>query len=192
MLDATTITPPTTNGLHYEPTTDPDSPLADSPDTPINTVSDVAVKISSDIPEVESDARHEPFQISLDKDKLDDASIRPQIDAPIVPSPSFFLAVFLSPFSPSFLLSSKTRFPPLTGRLLHLPLLYPETYLWQKKTFSLKKRFINTRMLRWGMLGMQNHSSRPSTPPRKPMNHLPHSPHRALPVRRSAVRPSLL
>lgn len=85
MLDATTIVPPTTNGLHYEPTTDPDSPLADSPDTPINTVSDVAVKISSDIPEVESDARHEPYQISLDK--LDDASIRPQIDAPIVSNP---------------------------------------------------------------------------------------------------------
>lgn len=92
MLDATTIVPPTTNGLLYEPTTDPDSPLADSPDTPINTVSDVAVKISSDIPEVESDARHEPYQISLDK--LDDASIRPQIDAPIVPSPSSFLSSF--------------------------------------------------------------------------------------------------
>lgn len=125
MLDATTIAPPTTNGLHYEPTTDPDSPLADSPDTPINTVSDVAVKISSDIPEVESDARHEPYQISLDKDKLDDASIRPQIDAPIVTSPSFFIAV-LSSFSPS----SKTQSPPLTGRLLHLQLLYPKTYLW--------------------------------------------------------------
>jgi hypothetical protein len=96
MLDATTIVPPTTNGLHYEPTTDPDSPLADSPDTPINTVSDVAVKISSDIPEVESDARHEPYQISLDLDKLDDASIRPQIDAPIVPSPSFFISSFQS------------------------------------------------------------------------------------------------
>jgi hypothetical protein len=87
MLDATTIAP-----LHYEPTTDPDSPLADSPDTPINTVSDVAVKISSDIPEVESDARHEPYQISLDK--LDDASIPPQIDAPVVPGPPFFLHHF--------------------------------------------------------------------------------------------------
>jgi bromodomain-containing factor 1 len=92
MLDATTIAPATTNGLHYEPTTDPDSPLADSPDTPINTVSDVAVKITSDIPEVESDARHEPFQISLDK--LDDASIRPQIDTPIVPGLSFSLSFF--------------------------------------------------------------------------------------------------
>ena len=101
MLDATTIAPPTTNGLHYEPTTDPDSPLADSPDTPINTVSDVAVKISSDIPEVESDARHEPFQISLDK--LDDASIHPQIDAPIVPSPSFSPCCLTS-FSSSFIL----------------------------------------------------------------------------------------
>jgi hypothetical protein len=126
MLDATTIAPPTTNGLHYEPTTDPDSPLADSPDTPINTVSDVAVKISSDIPEVESDARHEPYQISLDKDKLDDASIRPQIDAPIVTSTSFFFLASLSSFSPS----SKTRSPPLTGPLLHLQLLYPKTYLW--------------------------------------------------------------
>src|SRR6266849_1717799 len=104
MLDATTIAPPTTNGLHYEPTTDPDSPLADSPDTPINTVSDVAVKISSDIPEVESDARHEPYQISLDK--LDDATIPPQIDAPIVPSPSFFPLPF------SFILLIVFFFPP--------------------------------------------------------------------------------
>jgi hypothetical protein len=185
MLDATTIVPPTTNGLHYEPTTDPDSPLADSPDTPINTVSDVAVKISSDIPEVESDVRHEPYQINLDK--LDDASIRPQVDAPIVPSPSFF-SFILSSFSSSFLLS-KTRSPPLSVRLLHLPLIPRETYLWQKKSLSLKTRFINTRMLKWGM---QNHSSRLSTPPRKPMNHLPHSPHRALPVPRLAVRLSLL
>jgi len=130
MLDATTIAPPTTNGLHYEPTTDPDSPLADSPDTPINTVPDVAVKISSDIPEVESDARHEPYQISLDNlDKLEDASIRPQIDAPIVPSPSFFLAAFLSSSHP-FFLSSKTQSPPLRVRRLLLPLISPETYLW--------------------------------------------------------------
>jgi len=91
MLDATaTISPAPataapTNGLHYDPTTDPDSPLADSPDTPINTVSDVAVKITSDIPEVESDVRHEEhFQISLCKP--DDPSIRPQIDTPIDPS----------------------------------------------------------------------------------------------------------
>jgi len=89
MLDATaTIAPaPATtappNGLHYDPTTDPDSPLADSPDTPINTVSDVAVKITSDVPEVESDVRHEPYQISLSK--LDDASLAPQIDTPIAP-----------------------------------------------------------------------------------------------------------
>lgn len=94
MLDATTISP-ATNGLHYEPTTDPDSPLADSPDTPVNTVSDVAVKISSDIPEVESDVRHEPYQISLDK--LDDASVRPQIDTPIVPGRSSSLSFFFRP-----------------------------------------------------------------------------------------------
>jgi hypothetical protein len=97
MLDATTIPPPTTNGLHYEPTTDPDSPLADSPDTPINTVSDVAVKITSDIPEVESDVRHEPYQINLDK-QLDDASIPPPIDTPVVPSRSFSLSLFFHPF----------------------------------------------------------------------------------------------
>jgi hypothetical protein len=133
MLDATIIAPPTTNGLHYEPTTDPDSPLADSPDTPINTVPDVAVKISSDIPEMESDARHEPYQISLELEKLDDASIRPQIDAPIVPSPSFFPCRFsfiLSSFSSSFLLPSKTRYPRLTAHLPHLQLISPETYLW--------------------------------------------------------------
>lgn len=91
MLDATA---PPTNGLHYDPTTDPDSPLADSPDTPINTVSDVAVKITSDIPEVESDVRHEPYQINLSK--LDDASLRPQIDTPIAPSQSFFPPSFSS------------------------------------------------------------------------------------------------
>jgi bromodomain-containing factor 1 len=88
MLDATTTftpAPATTNGLHYDPNTDPDSPLADSPDTPINTLSDVAVKITSDIPEVESDVRHEPYQVTLSK--LDDASIRPQIDTPIDPIP---------------------------------------------------------------------------------------------------------
>lgn len=117
MLDATaTIAPiapapapaPATttpaNGLHYDPTTDPDSPLADSPDTPINTVSDVAVKITSDIPEVESDVRHEPYQISLSK--LDDASLRPQIDTPIAPGQSFLSPLSLlslsSLFSPSF------------------------------------------------------------------------------------------
>lgn len=93
---ATTTTDPlAANGLHhYDPTTDPDSPLADSPDTPINTVSDVAVKITSDIPEVESDVRHEPYQISLSK--LDDASLRPQIDTPIAPSRSFFPLPLLS------------------------------------------------------------------------------------------------
>lgn len=106
MLDATaTIAPapaPATttpaNGLHYDPTTDPDSPLADSPDTPINTVSDVAVKITSDIPEVESDVRHEPYQISLSK--LDDASLHPQIDTPIAPGQSFLSPLSLSSLSP--------------------------------------------------------------------------------------------
>ncbi|KAH9043727.1 hypothetical protein EDB85DRAFT_2138423 [Lactarius pseudohatsudake] len=94
MLDANATTPPpqpqpsppvTTNGLHCDlPTTDADSPIADSPDTPVNTVSDVAVKITSDVAEVESDVRHEPFQILT---KLDDASIGPQIDTPIDPNP---------------------------------------------------------------------------------------------------------
>jgi len=178
MLDATTIAP-----LHYEPTTDPDSPLADSPDTPINTVSDVAVKITSDIPEVESDARHEPFQIL---DKLDDAPIPPQIDIPIVPSPSFSLPLFFHPSHHHFY---KTQSPLLTIHPPHLPLISPETYLWQKKILSLKTGFNNTRTLRWGM---QNHSSHLSMPPLKPMNHLPHSPRQALLVPRLAVRPSLL
>ncbi|KAH9075819.1 hypothetical protein EDB83DRAFT_2515499 [Lactarius deliciosus] len=91
MLDANATTPQpssppvTTNGLHCDhPTTDADSPIADSPDTPVNTVSDVAVKITSDVAEVESDVRHEPFQILS---KLDDASIVPQIDTPIDPNP---------------------------------------------------------------------------------------------------------
>jgi hypothetical protein len=186
ILDATTIAP-APNGLHYDPTTDPDSPLADSPDTPINTVSDVAVKISSDIPEVESDVRHEPFQISLDK--LDDASIRPQIDTPIVPGLSFSLSFFFHPPYHHSSCPHKTQSPLLTVRLLHLPRIAPETYQWQKKIPSLKLVFIITRMLKWVM---QSHSSRLSTVPLKPTNHLPHSPHLARLVPRLAVRPSLL
>ena len=134
MLDATTIAPPTTNGLHYEPTTDPDSPLADSPDTPINTVSDVAVKISSDIPEVESDARHEPYQISLDK--LDDASIPPQIDAPIVPSPSFF-------FTPTFLSSHRISFLPRPD----IPLSRYTSFSYHS---ALPRRIYGRRISRYG------------------------------------------
>ncbi|KAI0271519.1 hypothetical protein BC834DRAFT_447330 [Gloeopeniophorella convolvens] len=91
MLDATAT--PTANGLHYDPATDPDSPLADSPDTPVNIVSDVAVKIS-DAPEVESDVRHEPFHINLSK-LDDDASIRPQIHTPIDPGASFVFCLLL-------------------------------------------------------------------------------------------------
>jgi hypothetical protein len=184
MLDATTIAPvPTTNGLHYEPTTDPDSPLADSPDTPINTVPDVAVKITSGIPEVESDVRHEPFQISLDKD---DASM---IGTPIVPSLSFLLFFFHHPPHP-FSCPQRTQSPLLTVRRLHLPLIFSETYLWQKKTLNLKPRIFNTRMLRWAT---QSLPSCLSTVPLKPTNLLPHSPHLALLVPRLAVRrPSLL
>jgi hypothetical protein len=116
MLDANAITPQlepqpstpvTTNGLHCDhPTTDADSPIADSPDTPVNTVSDVAVKITSDVPEVESDVRHEPFQFSLSK--LDDASIGPQIDTPIDPSASFFQ--FFSLSSPYLSFSPQTQY----------------------------------------------------------------------------------
>jgi hypothetical protein len=95
-------TPVTTNGLHCDhPTTDADSPIADSPDTPVNTVSDVAVKITSDVPEVESDVRHEHFQFSLSKLE-DDVSIGPQIDTPIDPSASFFHFFSLSSPYPSF------------------------------------------------------------------------------------------
>ena len=91
-------TPVTTNGLHCDhPTTDADSPLADSPDTPVNTVSDVAVKITSDVHEVESDVRHEPFQFSLSKS--DDASIAPQIDTPIDPGAPFFQLFSFIPLS---------------------------------------------------------------------------------------------
>ena len=100
--------PPITNGLHCDhPPTDADSPIADSPDTPVNTVSDVAVKITSDVPEVESDVRHEPFQISLSK--LDDASIG-QIDTPIDPGASLFpLFSFITFIPRSTLLRSNTN-----------------------------------------------------------------------------------
>ena len=95
--------PVTTNGLHCDhPIADADSPIADSPDTPVNTVSDVAVKITSDIPEVESDVRHEPFQISLFK--LEDASIG-QIDTPIDSGAS------LLPLLPFIPLIPRSAFP---------------------------------------------------------------------------------
>jgi hypothetical protein len=125
MLDANATIPQpsppvTTNGLHCDhPTTDVDSPIADSPDTPVNTVSDVAVKITSDIPEVESDVRHEPFQISLSK-LNDDASIGPQIDTPIDPGASFFSTFLFCPLIPrSFLDPVQTELARGTYRPSH-------------------------------------------------------------------------
>jgi len=142
MLDATTTfspaPPATTNGLHYDPNTDPDSPLADSPDTPINTVSDVAVKITSDIPEVESDVRHEPYQVTLSK-LDDDASIRPQIDTPIDPSQSFFSLSFLPSshlLHPSSLPSSN---PPFSRYAFHVCHSFPSRRIYGRR-FPISKR----------------------------------------------------
>jgi len=150
MLDATaTIAPaPATtappNGLHYDPTTDPDSPLADSPDTPINTVSDVAVKITSDVPEVESDVRHEPYQISLSK--LDDASLAPQIDTPIAPGLSFFplssLSSSSSSPSPPVLTRFNLPFPRYASSLCHS---FPQRPIYGRRRFSTSKRDSSTR-----------------------------------------------
>lgn len=78
------------NGVHLDPLSAPDSPAVDSVATPVNNSLVPDVKIDVDYNEQESDARHEPAPIKLDK--LDSASIVPQLDTPPVPGmfiPSF-------------------------------------------------------------------------------------------------------
>jgi len=171
-------TPVTTNGLHCDPpTTDADSPIADSPDTPVNTVSDVAVKITSDVAEVESDVRHEPFQI-LSKD---DASIGPQIDTPIDPG-AFFFDFSLS--SPHLLFSSQTQY-----KLNSLAVRIDPHIYCRRGLFNPDIKTLNKRMSRWAMLSP---SKRLLTAALKPTILLRLSLRPAHLLPRSAVRLSLL
>ncbi len=78
------------NGVHLESVSAPDSPAVDSVATPVNNSLVPDVKIDVDYNEQESDARHEPAPIKLDK--LDNASIVPQLDT--LPLAGTFCASF--------------------------------------------------------------------------------------------------
>lgn len=66
------------SGVHLDSVSAPDSPAVDSVATPVNNSLVPDVKIDVDYNEQESDARHEPAPIKLDK--LENASIVPQSD----------------------------------------------------------------------------------------------------------------
>lgn len=100
---------PHTNGLSLSLNDDPllnnSNPThdEDSPTTPVSNITTASdLKIDMDIQEPESDARHEPLPIKIDK--LDHASVLPELGTPLDPgawcrsssSPS------CSPFSRSF------------------------------------------------------------------------------------------
>ncbi|TBU49725.1 Bromodomain-containing protein [Dichomitus squalens] len=71
------------NGAHTDSVSAPDSPAVDSVATPINNSLVSDVKIDVDYTEQESDARHEPAPLKLDK--LENASIVPQLGTPVDP-----------------------------------------------------------------------------------------------------------
>ncbi|EIM92793.1 Bromodomain-containing protein [Stereum hirsutum FP-91666 SS1] len=72
------------NGQHAIPNVavddHPDSPMADSPATPVNTATSVAVKINGDPPHDD-----EPFAIKIENAKLDASSTRPAVGTPLDP-----------------------------------------------------------------------------------------------------------
>jgi hypothetical protein len=111
MLEAV---PPTTNGLHMNPPRTPISPLADSPDTPINTVPDLAMKNYIGCHRRRSGERRTwrrtpralPDQSRQGRRVHDWGSGRSQ---------SVFSLVFLSSFSSSFLLSLEDSISPPHG-----------------------------------------------------------------------------
>ncbi|KAI0724347.1 Bromodomain-containing protein [Cerioporus squamosus] len=71
------------NGVHLDSVSAPDSPAVDSVATPVNHTLVPEIKIDVDYPEQESDARHEPAPIKLDK--LENASVVPQVSTPADP-----------------------------------------------------------------------------------------------------------
>ncbi|KAI9057179.1 Bromodomain-containing protein [Trametes sanguinea] len=81
MTDALSAT--TLNGSHPDPISAPDSPAVDSVATPVNNSLVSDIKIDVDFTEQESDARHEPVPPKLDK--VEDASVVPQISTPADP-----------------------------------------------------------------------------------------------------------
>ncbi|KAI0932453.1 hypothetical protein AcW2_001080 [Taiwanofungus camphoratus] len=98
MLDA-----PLSNGIHINGNSNPDSPAVDSPATPVDNTPAVDVKIDVDYIDHESDARHEPVSIKVDK--AEDASVLPQVGTPADPA--------TIPIEPP-----KGTPPPPTGELL--------------------------------------------------------------------------
>ena len=76
----------TLNIVHNDSISSPDSPAVDSVATPINNTLIPDIKIAADYPdqEQESDARHEPVPLKFEK--LDNASIIPQMGSPVDPS----------------------------------------------------------------------------------------------------------
>ena len=71
------------NGVHLDSVSAPDSPAVDSVATPINHSLVPDIKIDVDYPEQESDARHEPAPPKVDK--VEDASVVPQVSTPADP-----------------------------------------------------------------------------------------------------------
>lgn len=80
------FTTPKLNGLHTAQDDAADSPAIDSPATPVdNSVSpDVKIDVQSNDQE-ESDVRHEPLPMKLDRINDDDLSIVPQVATPANP-----------------------------------------------------------------------------------------------------------
>lgn len=80
------------NGQHAIPNVavddHPDSPMADSPATPVNTATSVAVKINGDPPHDD-----EPFAIKIENAKLDASSTRPAVGTPLDPGAHPYLSL---------------------------------------------------------------------------------------------------
>lgn len=73
------------NGVHLDSVSAPDSPTVDSAATPVNhSLLTDDIKIDVDFTEQESDARHEPAPLKLEK--LDALSTVPQLSTPVDPS----------------------------------------------------------------------------------------------------------
>lgn len=96
----------------------------DSPTTPVNdNPLASSMKMSMDIQEPESDVRHEPLPVKLDK--LDHASIAPEVGTPLDPGPCLFYLLsrspsLLTPMPPASIAISPPNGtpPPAVGQLL--------------------------------------------------------------------------
>jgi len=80
MLDASLV-----NGVNnIDAHATPDSPLVDSPATPVDNSPTVGIKIDVEYNDRESDARSEP--VSMKVDAVEDASVQPQVGTPTDPA----------------------------------------------------------------------------------------------------------